>query len=238
MRPDTTMTPPTTPASQVPKDWNPDGDLTPLGKKRCTSKNREGLRCGKPSLKGQDVCDFHGGNTPQAKAAAQRRLDAVEAAKQVERFSLRRTDITPSAALLEELQWTAGNVEYFRQKANEVGDQTFVLAATKIVEGPHGRTRTVEERPSIWYELWMREREHLVKVASACVKAGVEQRRIELAEQQGLFVANVVRRILDAMLSALLSAGVDVVKQWDTLTQEIVPREFRAIEAATREERA
>lgn len=204
---------------------------------RCTARTTRGTRCGKPALKGQRVCNFHGGNAPQARAAAARKIAAMEAEREAERavvkFGLKR-DVSPSQALLDELQWTAGNVEYFRAKAQEVGDDRLVMGVTKVVDDAmRGRVQTLEARPSVWYDLWMREREHLVKVAAAAARAGVEQRRIELAESTGLLVSDVVRRILDAFLTALLERGIDVRDWWDDEARQIVPREFRAIEAVT-----
>lgn len=228
------MTSPTPPDEGHRTDWDPDGDLTPAGAPRCTATAKgTGKRCAAPRMLGQNVCRTHGGGAPQSRKKAQERLAEAEASKAVERFALRRS-VSPSEALLEELQWTAGNVEYFRQKVQELGEERLVSGVTKIVDDPRlGRRQTVESKPSVWYELWMREREHLVKVAAHAARAGVEQRRIELAEQTGLLVATVVRRILDALLGALLARGIDVREVWDDEVRTIVPREFRAIEAAT-----
>lgn len=231
----TTQRPATT--TNTTQDQPTDDYLTLNGHKvpRCAANNQRGTRCGKPALRGQKVCDYHGGNSPQAKAAAKRRIEMAEAekvaAKEVVRFGLKR-DVSPSQALLDELQWTAGNVEYFRLKAAEVGEERLVMGLSRVVDNPtHGQIKTLEAKPSVWYELWMREREHLVKVAAAAARAGVEQRRIELAESQGMLVADVVRRILDSLLGVLLASGFDLREVWDQNVREIVPREFRAIEA-------
>lgn len=239
------MTPSTARPKRTPKKWDPNGDVTALGVPRCTAQaKRTGRRCAAPAMKGQRVCAKHGGRSPQALAKAEQRLAEVEAKRQAERFAIRR-DVSPSEALLEELQWTAGNVEYFRLKVRELGEERLVSGVSKIVEDggtaakdgrpakPGKRQTTVETKPSIWYELWMREREHLVKVSSAAARAGVEQRRIELAENTGLLVATVVRRILDSLLAVLIAQGHDVMEVWDQEIRVIVPREFRAIEAVT-----
>lgn len=55
---------------------------------------------------------------------------------------------------------------------------------------------TQEAGPSVWLTLYMRERDHLVKVCTQAIKAGIEERRVRLAEQQGALVAGVIRLIL------------------------------------------
>lgn len=50
-----------------------------------------------------------------------------------------------------------------------------------------------------WYQLYLGERKHLVAVTTAALKAGIEERRVKLAEQQGDLVAQAIRSILDAL---------------------------------------
>jgi 2-phospho-L-lactate guanylyltransferase (CobY/MobA/RfbA family) len=50
----------------------------------------------------------------------------------------------------------------------------------------------VWERPSVWLELYERERKHLAAVAKTCVDVGVEERRVQLAEQHGALLARVI----------------------------------------------
>ena len=50
-------------------------EFTPEGNRRCQrrSKNRGG-QCGGNAMRGQDVCYFHGGSSPRARAKAKERL--------------------------------------------------------------------------------------------------------------------------------------------------------------------
>ncbi len=79
---------------------------------------------------------------------------------------------------------------------------------------------TQEAVPSIWYTLYSRERDHLVKVAAAAIKAGVEERKVRLAEQQGDLVALVIRRIL---------TDLHLTPQQIDLVPTVVPMHLRAI---------
>ncbi len=82
----------------------------------------------------------------------------------------------------------------------------------------HGTTH--EAKPSIWYVLYENERKHLVQVCSAALKAGVEERLVRLAEQQGDLVAMVIRRILD---------DLDLTAEQQGRVGEVVPRHLRLV---------
>src|SRR5437763_10144286 len=49
--------------------------MTPeIPRRQCTATNRDGERCRRSPILGGTVCPFHGGGTPQARAAARQRL--------------------------------------------------------------------------------------------------------------------------------------------------------------------
>lgn len=77
--------------------------------------------------------------------------------------------------------------------------------------------------PSLWYELYARERDHLVKVCAAAIRAGVETRKVELAEKQGDLLAAALRRILGGIFDAMLAAGMEATLRdaWDGSISEI-----------------
>jgi hypothetical protein len=82
-------------------------------------------------------------------------------------------------------------------------------------------TDTTEQAGSpVFYEPYARERAHLVKVCAEAIRAGVEERRVQLAEQQGAAVAEAIRRIL---------CDLGLTAEQQTLVGEVVPRHLRAI---------
>lgn len=196
----------------------------------CTghSKTNEGAPCRRPCKPGE-VCPTHGGMAPQVKAARARREAEAEAARQVATLGL-PVDISPTEALLQEVQWTAGHVQWLRAKVAELDEQitgqhALVWGVTAegekhSVEKGLETTTTSSSGPSVWYELYAKERQHLVTVCSAALKAGVEERRVRLAESQGDLVATAIRRILDAL-------GLTPDQQ--ALVATVVPRELRLI---------
>jgi hypothetical protein len=202
---------------------------TPDGHRRCQrrSKNRDGAQCGGVAMRGQDVCRFHGGASPQARAKAKERLTEEKARKAMATYG-RKAETTATEALINEVQWTAGHVEWLRERVQEIEDSAVgtdgqhPLVWGKVREKTGGQDwgQTEEAGPNIWLRLYQDERDHLVKVCSAAIKAGIEERRVRLAEQQGQLVAQAIRAILDDL-------GLTVEQQ--AKVPEIVPRHLRAL---------
>jgi hypothetical protein len=61
-----------------------------------------------------------------------------------------------------------------------------------------------------------------VKVCSEAIRAGIEERRIRLAEQEGALVAQAIRAIL---------ADLNLTAEQQERVPEIVPRHLRALSA-------
>lgn len=55
-----------------------------LPRRKCKARNRKGRGCGNVALPGQDVCRLHGGASPQALAAAERRLERARITRTLE----------------------------------------------------------------------------------------------------------------------------------------------------------
>lgn len=206
------------------------------GRRQCTAKAKStGKRCTQPPVIGGKVCNWHGGAARQVREAGKRRAAEQEAQQQVQLLGLRR-DIHPAEALLEEVQWTAGHVEWLRGKVQELGvDEgdaggggqhalTWGVTGKTIKQATEfpGTDTTEAAEPNIWYQLYLKEREHLVKVAAAALKAGAEERRVQLAEQHGALLAAVVRRVLD---------DLNLTKKQLEQVPIVVPRAFREIGA-------
>lgn len=197
-------------------------------KQKCKGKNREGWPCGKWPIKGGAVCASHGGAAGQVKAAAARRESeaaaAAELSKAMATLGQPAGDIDPAKALLDEIAWTHAHVQWLRSKVQSLTSEGLVWGKSQTDQGigPQGPvdTKTEKSGPNVWYQMYLTEREHLVKVTTAALRAGIEERRVKLAEQQGDLVAAVVNRILAALnLTPEQAAQVPI----------IVPREFRAL---------
>lgn len=168
-------------------------------REKCTAKSKQsGERCKRWPIRGGTVCAIHGGKVPRVVAAARRRLEEAEAERAVRVLGVRR-DIMPGDALLEEVQWTAGHVAWLRLKVQDLEDRELEWSLTKKKDSVDDVEETREAVPSVWYGLYERERKHLIAASTAALRAGVEERRVRLAESQGQQVAGVIQRVLDGL---------------------------------------
>lgn len=194
-------------------------------KPKCKAKKSNGQPCGKWPRHGQDVCETHGGNAPQALAAASRRVADQVAEQAVKTYGL-PVDVSPTEALLDEVKWTAGHVAWLREQVQAMEREALTWGLTKRED--HGATEfpgvnlTEQATPNVWLDLYQRERKHLLDVCKAAIACGIAERQVRLAEQQGAMLASVIRAILDDLgLTAEQAARVG----------EVVPRHLRAVAA-------
>lgn len=201
------------------------------GKLICGAKNKKGEPCGLSPVPGATRCGRHGGKAPQVQKAAERRV-AEAAARETMTKAVRTLglpiDVDPGKALLDEIHWTAGHVAWLRDKVQELEAADLVWGRTQTDTGigPQGPVDTTTEKadPNIWYQLYLKEREHLAKVCALALRAGIEERKVKLAESQGLLVADAIRRILGAL---------GLTPEQQSLVPVIVPRELRALAAGS-----
>lgn len=210
---------------------------------RCKATKRDGTQCKAAPIHGGAVCRMHGGGAPAVKAAAARRAAEAKAAAEMESALVTLglpVDIDPARALLNEVAVTYGHVQWLRGKVQELspGELVWGMTQTDNGVGPQGPVDMTTEKAasSVWYQLYMQEREHLAKVSSMALRAGIEERRVKLAEDQGNLVAAVIDRILSAILGWLsTSLPPEAVEQvqgtWVAMVHDVVPRELRALAA-------
>jgi len=179
-----------------------------LGRKGQPRNPRAGQPCRKSPMHGQTKCGAHGGRSKQAKAAGKRRVAEAKAAELMRRFG-GPIDTTPTEALLDTVRWTAGYVAWLREKVAEAqADDDLIWGATREVDDAvvvgtgefaeleHVTKQTREAGANAWLSLLGEWSDRLVKVCAEAIKAGIEERRVRLAEQQGQLVAEVIRKIL------------------------------------------
>lgn len=164
---------------------------------------------------GTGRCKLHGGSTPSHVISAQ----GAEARRAVATFGLPR-EVDPHTALLEELHRTAGVVTWLGAVVADLDKDDVVWGKTRSKVGGDDAGVTHEAGVNVWVKLWNEQRRHLVDVAKACVSAGIEERRIQLAESQGQQLAAVVRAVLERL---------DLDDRQRQLVTVVVPEEFRRI---------
>jgi hypothetical protein len=197
----------------------------------CGARKRNGDSCAAPAMRGQKRCARHGGKSPQAKRAAERRLQEHEAQRELENTIVTLglpQDIDPGKALLDEIARTYGAVKWLEGKVRELEPEELVWGRTQheIGIGPEGPIDKVTDKAEFnsWYKLYAEERDRLARVSALALKAGIEERRVRLAESQGDLVAQAIRSILDAL--NLTPA------QWEQVPV-IVPQALRSLNEIT-----
>ncbi len=126
------------------------------------------------------------------------------------------------------MQFTAGNVAWLRDKVQNLEHMDLIWGPTQTVEveaSPNPGVNTTEAAAvHLWYQLYLKERQHLVHVSAVALKAGIEERRLRLAEEQGALVAQVIQLIL---------GDLHLTKdQWEAVPR-VVPTHLRLLAEAS-----
>lgn len=197
---------------------------------KCYAHNSQGNPCGAKPVTGGRVCSVHGGRAPQVKAAAARRTAEAAAAREVARLGL-KLDVHPAEALIDLVHWTAGEVAYWRSIVIDIetagGHQALTWGVTSETyqgsgEFP-GTNTTSETAPHIAYRMLTDASSRLAAYSTAALKANVDERRVQLAEQQGAAVAGAVRRILERL---------NLTPDQQALIGVVIPEELRRLVTA------
>lgn len=191
---------------------------------KCGAERKGRAPCAQPagfgtSHVGVGRCRNHGGCTPTHVVAGQRAL----AEQAVATYGL-PVDVSPPEALLDEVKWTAGHVAWLRAQVQALEREALAWGLTKredqgATEFP-GVNVTEQAVPNVWLDLYQRERKHLLDVCKAAIGAGLAERQVRLAEQQGAMLASVIRGILD---------DLGLTPEQAARVGEVVPRHLRAV---------
>lgn len=160
-------------------------------KARCSAtSSATGEQCQQWAIRGGTVCYRHGGNLPVVREAAKKRVERQKVMAEVERMvdkgllDERGRGVHPIEHLLDEL-YTSAQVVYVLGQM--VGD------LDKLDQyGGEGSGR----QPHVLYGMWAEERKHHAKLAEMCLRAGVAERQIQIAERQAELMAGAIRNIL------------------------------------------
>lgn len=215
------------------------GQVHPRG---CKGHSRStGKPCGNRAIAGGFVCHMHGGSSPQARRAAADRLAQQRAAIEMARHGLvTPRAVDPGDALLEAIYGAAGEVDYWRSVVAQLDPSSLTWGKTQQTT-KKGKIKVTETAgAAVAYKLMVDAQDRLARYAASALKAGIEERRVRLAESQGAQLAGVVQAVLAGMLAAVVEtlqrlgvAEVDLVAAvrdaWSAAVAEVVPREVRRL---------
>jgi hypothetical protein len=179
---------------------------------------------------GGTVCRVHGAS-PNVKAKAARRVTEEKATAIMQKFA-GPIETTATQALLDTVNWTFGYVSWLRDIVAEIEPDELVWGLTKTTEGfavvGNGPTATLEKadtdvleaKPSVWHQLLAEWHDKLVRVCAEAIKAGIDERKVQLAESNGHLVAGVLKGIFGELM---------LTPEQMQLVGEVVPRHLRAV---------
>lgn len=209
----------------------------PNGKAACLAHNARTLRpCHAYPVPGGTVCVTHGGRTQVHSARVQTYRNEQEAEYAANMLGLVDYEFSPTEALLQEVRESASNVAFFRARVQAlVGEKDLDDPAHPLIWG-----QTVEKSVSasqfpgtdeefaagvnVLYQLYLTERERMTKAAVAALRAGVEERKVRLAEMGADVIVGRIRQILNALNltpDQLLQADTVVPLQIAGLAQDL-----------------
>lgn len=146
---------------------------------------------------GTGRCRYHGGRTKQSNTKAMRERMAEQAKVDEMIYGAPAEQIDPGEAVMQELARTAGHVQWlFDQLQKEEAE---------LVEAGESRSKVLKQftklgqTPSVYIDLYFRERQHLLTVAKTASGMGIAERQIRLAEEQGQLLAQVLRGFIADM---------------------------------------
>lgn len=160
---------------------------------RCSARSsRTGQPCRAWAVHGATVCVAHGGRAPQVRAAAERRISEGQVRKQLG-IPL---DVHPLEALLQAVHEAAGNVEMLRSLVADEANTTPLYDA-------YGKPHT---HPVLAF--YNEERDRLARFSKLALDAGVDERRVRLAEAMGRSMAKVIEVAAEAAATGGRDAGI------------------------------
>lgn len=129
---------------------------------------------------------------------------------------LPENDLLPEQALLEEVRRSVALVRWLEERIgawqipsleqmNEPSLRDALGAETTFLGGlPPLTTETFKGTPyatdvQSWLVLYREERAHMVKVSKLAIDAGIQERMVRIAENQGLMLATAIRAVLQAL---------------------------------------
>ena len=189
---------------------------------------------GKP-VRGSAVCRMHGASAPAPRRKARQRVAIAAAVREVGRLG-GSLDVDPLDALLGLVREAAANVEVYRRLAAgleaAVGepDERVVAIGEQVIYGEKSASH-VPAAPHIFVAMYDSERDRLARYAKLCLDAGIDDRRVRLAEAQGAAMAGVIQAAVAAAIGSL-ERGVGKAIKPERLRALVEAAQHDAVQAA------
>jgi hypothetical protein len=204
-------------------------------RKTCGARKKRGGLCQAPAGRGTPhpgygSCSLHGGNTTTGQVAGAR----YEAMAELASYG-RAVDVEPHEALVLCIRIAAGEVQsatefVHRLRENELIEypEELLERPIRVAEGAEDpdavvqETRRLQAQLHVWIRIRQEAMDRLVKYSAAALRSGLEERLVQVAEVQGLLLAEAVRGILEELGVADQPETPAIVrKHLTTITQRV-----------------
>lgn len=172
--------------------------------RRCRARSKgTGERCKRAAILGGHVCSMHGGKAPRVRAAAEKRTAEAEARQILGTVDPHAPDEHPVETLLALIRQKRAEVLWLRSVVQGMteAELTWGLTEHRTGMGPEGpvdvETRRAEQ--NIWWKLLREAENQLAAWTTAAAKAGVDERRMQIAEAEALMIF----QVLDTFINRL-----------------------------------
>ena len=198
-----------------------DPHVNQFGRRTCSAHKTGGRgACGRYPVEGHHVCPAHGGNNALTRATGQRNLREA-AVMEILRLNVKDIDTrhstrSPDEQLLDEVARSAQMVEWLAEQVAklDVPDLQDQGAFAGLVGVDPDTGEPIEQQnrnlligpdnvgntsPHVYLTLLNQERDRHVKFCDTAIRAGISERLVRIAEQQGAQMVEVIRATVDAI---------------------------------------
>lgn len=188
-------------------------ELTKKGTPRKLAKPGEGLSPKEKRARGDRNAK---GDARTGRTSYQSKKEAIAAGTRVGNHYPTETpvygkptdDTDPAEVLLTEIRRTAGHIQWLGVQLGDTDPELFVKSfwLRGRQSGWIGKNE-IDQNDSrsaaaIWVELYLAERRHLAAICRTALAAGIEERRVRMAERQA-------ERVADVIIGILYDLGID-----------------------------
>lgn len=151
---------------------------------------------------GYGQCRIHGGLTAAGKKAAARQAgrEIIQSVK----FGgdLHITNVTAEQALIEEVRRSTAMVRWLEERIGtwnyDDSEGAAMGGLPKMVGETYRGGMTITDQQA-WMIVYREERAHAAKVAKMAIDAGIAERMVRIAEDQGIMLGTAIKAVLDAL---------------------------------------
>lgn len=172
----------------------------PPDRRKCKGRTN-GRPCKAYPVKGALVCIAHGGGAPQVKAKARVRAELMA-------WGLDAPTVDPGQTLLRLVSQSAARAEAYALElfglldTDETGQLKAALVGDIWITGDDGKGHKAGEYVRALALLEAQERDRCANFCRIAIAAGLAERQVRIAEQQGQLLAGILREIIgDAELA-------------------------------------